>query len=61
MLTPAPRQEQLVMSHNALVQWKSQIFDYKQKVRESKPPQQVTLFDIAPNHCDPDQIDPLNK
>ncbi|TBR56696.1 hypothetical protein B4U84_28135 [Westiellopsis prolifica IICB1] len=59
ILTPAHRAETLVMSHNALVQWKSQILDYQQRVRQSKPPQQVTLFDIAPNHCDPDQIDPL--
>jgi hypothetical protein len=30
-----------------------------QRVRENKPPQQVTLFDIAPKHCDPDRIDPF--
>ncbi|NWF61739.1 MAG: GIY-YIG nuclease family protein [Fischerella sp.] len=58
-LTPARRAETLVMSHNALVQWKSQIFDYQQRVRQSKPPEQTVLFDLAPNHCDPDQIDPL--
>jgi len=32
---------------------------YQQRVRESQPPQQITLFDIAPSHCDPNQIDPL--
>ncbi len=47
------------MSHEALLGWKSHIFDYQQKVRQSKPPQQVTLFDLAPAHCDPDKIDPL--
>ncbi|MBG1263798.1 GIY-YIG nuclease family protein [Nostoc sp. BAE] len=47
------------MSADALLRWKSQIFDYQQRVRENKPPEQVTLFDIAPNHYDPDRIDPL--
>ncbi|OUL24001.1 hypothetical protein BV378_20445 [Nostoc sp. RF31YmG] len=53
------RAEALVMDADALVQWKSRIFDYQQWVRESQPPQQTALFDIAPKHCDPDQIDPL--
>ena len=57
--TPALRQEQLVMDLDALSKWKSQIFEYQQRVRESQPPQQTTLFDIAPNYCDPDKIDPL--
>jgi hypothetical protein len=56
---PARRAETLVMSHNALEQWKSQILEYQQKVRESQPARQVTLFDLVPNHCDPEQIDPL--
>lgn len=47
------------MSLEALVKWKSQILDYQQRVRENKPPEQTALFDIAPTHCDPDQIDPL--
>ncbi|MBD6620541.1 GIY-YIG nuclease family protein [Komarekiella sp. 'clone 1'] len=58
-LTPACRAGALVMSLEALLRWKSQILDYQQRARESKPPQQTALFDIAPNHCDPDQIDPL--
>ncbi|WP_196528075.1 GIY-YIG nuclease family protein [Nostoc commune] len=58
-LTPARRVDTLVMSADALLRWKSQIFDYQQRVRENKPPEQVTLFDIAPNHYDPDRIDPL--
>ncbi|MHC5673656.1 hypothetical protein [Nostoc sp.] len=44
---------------DALQKWKAQILDYQQRVRESKPVQQATLFDIAPNHYDRDQIDPL--
>ncbi|WP_196525487.1 hypothetical protein [Nostoc commune] len=47
------------MSLEALLKWKSQIFEYQQKVRENKPPQQTALFDLTPKHCDPDQIDPL--
>ena len=49
------------MIADALLQWKSQIFDYQQRTRESVPPQQTALFDIAPKHCDPDRIDPLPK
>nr|WP_322710879.1 GIY-YIG nuclease family protein [Nostoc sp. ChiSLP03a] len=58
-VTPARRAETLVMSLEALLKWKSQIFEYQQKVQENKPPQQTALFDLTPKHCDPDQIDPL--
>ncbi|MBD2341215.1 GIY-YIG nuclease family protein [Calothrix sp. FACHB-156] len=60
-LTPKParRAETLVMSADALLKWKAQIFEYQQQVRESKPPEQVTLFDLAPAHCDPEAIDPF--
>lgn len=47
------------MSADALLKWKAQIFDYQQKITESKPPQQTALFDLAPNHCNPDAIDPF--
>ncbi|MEH2408410.1 hypothetical protein [Nostoc sp.] len=56
-LTPALLTEALVMSADALLKWKAQILDYQQRVRENKPPEQTTLFDLAPNHCDPDRID----
>ncbi|MBR8839499.1 MAG: hypothetical protein DSM106950_37235 [Stigonema ocellatum SAG 48.90 = DSM 106950] len=56
---PALRQDQLVMDRDALLQWKSQILEYQQRVRESNPPKQTTLFDITPAHCDPDTIDPF--
>ncbi|MBN3921711.1 MAG: GIY-YIG nuclease family protein [Nostoc sp. NMS4] len=58
-VTPERRAETLVMSVEALLKWKSQIFEYQQKVRENKPPQQTALFDLTLKHCDPDQIDPL--
>ncbi|WP_414756628.1 GIY-YIG nuclease family protein [Anabaena sp. CCY 9910] len=57
--TPALRAETLVMSADALVKWKGQILDYQQRVRGSQPPQQVTLFDLAPVHCDSEAIDPF--
>jgi hypothetical protein len=57
--TPALLAKTLVMSAEALLRWKSQIFDYQQRTRESAPPQQTALFDVAPKHCDPDRIDPL--
>ncbi|OUL18653.1 hypothetical protein BV378_34965 [Nostoc sp. RF31YmG] len=53
---PALRAETLVISADALLKWKAQILDYQQRVRESKPPEQVTLFDLAPTHCDPDTM-----
>ena len=43
----------------ALERWKSQIAAHQQRVRDSLPPQQTALFDVAPAHCDPDTIDPL--
>ncbi|MHC5833414.1 MAG: GIY-YIG nuclease family protein, partial [Nostoc sp.] len=46
-LTPALLTEALVMSADALLKWKAQIFDYQQRVRESKPPEQTALFDLA--------------
>jgi len=57
--TPARRAEALVMSADALLKWKAQIFDYQHRVRENKPPEQATLFDLVSNHCDPDRIDPF--
>jgi hypothetical protein len=50
--------ETLVMDCDALLRWKQQIFNYQHRVRESSPPQQATLFDLAPVHCDPEKIDP---
>lgn len=47
------------MSADALLKCKVQIFDYQQKITESKPLQQTALFDLAPNHCNPDAIDPF--
>ncbi len=58
--TPARRSEPLLMSLKALLQWKSQLFDYQQLVRESQPPQQTALFDLQRTHCDPDAIDPFS-
>lgn len=59
-LEPASRPETLVMDKLALVRWKSQIYDYQQRTRESQPVQQVALFEVAPAHCDPDKINPFS-
>ena len=56
----APRPEKLVMNPEALVQWKSRIFDYQQQVRQTKPPLQTSLFDIAPSQWNSDAIDPFS-
>ena len=54
-----PRSPTLSMDTDALKQWKSQLKAQQQHVRTCQPPQQTALFDIAPTHCDPNQIDPL--
>jgi hypothetical protein len=48
-----------VMDARSLVQWKSRILTYQQKIRDSPPPLQTSLFQLAPTHCDPDRIDPF--
>lgn len=53
------RRDEFVMSAEELQQWKAQIYDYQQKVREAPPVQQTALFDLVRSHCDPDQIEPL--
>ncbi|MBD2452198.1 hypothetical protein H6G76_34875 [Nostoc sp. FACHB-152] len=42
----------LLMSADALQEWKSRILTHQQQVRQSQPPQQTSLFDLTPNHCD---------
>ncbi len=58
--THASRPETLIMNHDALVQWKQRIFEYQRRVRESQAPQQTSLFDTTPAHCDPDAIAPFD-
>jgi hypothetical protein len=50
----APRADKLVMSQDALQHWKEKIFHYQQQVRYNQQPQQASLFDLAPVHCDLD-------
>ena len=50
-LESATRSPTLVMDKLALVRWKSQIYDYQQRVREGQPGKQTTLFDLTPTHC----------
>ncbi|NDJ25527.1 hypothetical protein GS682_28595 [Nostoc sp. B(2019)] len=52
--TPAPRSKQLVMSSDALQEWKSRILTHQQQFRQAQLPQQISLFDLTPKHCDPD-------
>ncbi|MEH1795440.1 hypothetical protein [Nostoc sp.] len=55
------RYQTRIFCSEALLKWKSQIFEYQHYVRENKPPQQTALFDLTPKHCDPDQIDPQGR
>lgn len=50
----------LSMSAEALLAWKTRIFEYQQQVKASQPAVQQTLFDLAPTHVDPDSIDPFS-
>jgi hypothetical protein len=55
------RRDKLVMDKDALTRWKQRIFEYQNSVRNSKPPQQQTLFDLPKTtwHA-PDEIDPFS-
>ncbi|MGE5658874.1 MAG: hypothetical protein ACM37W_19935 [Actinomycetota bacterium] len=51
---------QLLMSAEALQEWKQRIFSYQQSAKQNSAPQQGTLFDLAPNPFDPDTVDPFS-
>ena len=48
----------LAMGVDALHSWKNRIFECQQ-FASTEQPQQGTLFELAPNPCDPDSIDPF--
>ncbi len=48
------------MTVEQLTDWKIQIFTHQQQVLKESQPQQTTLFDLAPVHCDPDLINPFS-
>ncbi|MEA5621186.1 GIY-YIG nuclease family protein [Cronbergia sp. UHCC 0137] len=48
-----------VMDAEFLQQWKSRVLTYQQRIRNTEAPQQVSLFDLAASHCDPERIDPF--
>ena len=47
------------MDADALVQWKTKIAAYQQRMKENQPVQE-TLFDLTKAHVDPGKIDPFN-
>jgi hypothetical protein len=49
---------QLTMSSEALESWKQRIFEHQQSATASQP-QQGTLFELTPNPCDHNSIDPF--
>lgn len=53
-------QPTLNMSADALVAWKTRIFEYQQQVKANQPAVQQKLFDLTPTHVDPDSIDPFS-
>lgn len=54
------RRDELLMNAQELEGWKTQIISYQQKVRHQPEATQTTLFDLPPEHCDPDTVDPLS-
>ncbi|MEM9272013.1 MAG: hypothetical protein AAGA80_03465, partial [Cyanobacteria bacterium P01_F01_bin.143] len=58
---PAFRVEQTpkLMSKDALLKWKSQIFNYQQTAGQIEQPQQTSLFDAPASHCDVNLINPF--
>jgi hypothetical protein len=48
------------MNPEALVQWKSRIFEDQQQVRQTKPPFQTSLFDLTPSQWNSDAIEPFS-
>ncbi|MBS3029158.1 MAG: hypothetical protein HCA25_19350 [Dolichospermum sp. DET50] len=55
----ALRNQKPVMDAYSLEQWKSRIFTYQQRIRNTELPQQVSLFDVPSSHCNPEEIDPF--
>jgi hypothetical protein len=53
------RNQKPVMDAYALEQWKLRVFTYQKQVREIKPPQQTSLFELIPIHCNSEEIDPF--
>ncbi|MEG4350167.1 hypothetical protein QUA74_10545 [Microcoleus sp. LAD1_D3] len=49
---------QLTMSCEALKSWKQRIFEHQQSEGADQP-QQGSLFELAPNPCDPNAIEPI--
>ena len=60
-IRPAYRVEQpkKVMSKEALLKWKSRIFNYQQHTLQTEPPIQTSLFDAPKSHYDSDSINPF--
>ena len=57
-LTYSRQPSKLEMSADALYQWKQRIFEY-QSASESQP-QQQTLFELTPDTCNADTLDPFS-
>lgn len=52
-------QPKQVMSQEALIKWKQQVFLDQQRALATKPIQQTSLFDPPKSHCDHESINPF--
>ena len=48
-----------LMSFEALLKWKSRIFEHQQRTLNTPTPQQIRLFEPPRSHCDTDLINPF--
>jgi hypothetical protein len=55
------QQPKLKMTVEQLTDWKTQIFNHQQRILAEQSPQQISLFDLAPVHCDPNEINQLRN
>lgn len=53
------QQSRLTMDSQTFIDWKSKIFNHQQTILNSPPPQQMSLFALELNHCDPEEINPF--
>jgi len=48
------------MSADALHQWKQRIFQHQRSAHQNPAPQQQTLFELPPDSCNVDTLDPFS-
>jgi hypothetical protein len=58
--TDSGQPSKLEMSADALHQWKQRILEHQRSAQQNPAPQQQTLFELPPDSCNADTIDPFS-